>query len=265
MTTTASMSRLEYGVAAALRHGALLAGWNLLIYTRNPSSIAGAVVFPLIFFFGFYRVLHRSLGARGVDYAQYLPPVVVVQTMFFTAISSAFFLADDKLRGLLERCRALPVHRAAPLVGRIAADLVRALVSTAVVLAAAVTVGFRFDAGPVAAAGFVVVVLLFTLVAAVGCGAVGLTAASPETVTSTLFLPYLPLLMLSTGFVPADGFPGWLQPFVRWQPVSLTVEALCALSSGGPTAVAVARALIVLVALAAIFGWLAMRAYRRAA
>lgn len=255
-------ARRERGLGRAWRDGRLVAGRNLVLYARNPASIAGAVVFPLIFFFGFLGVLRRSLEAQGIDYAQYLPPVVVVQAMFFTAISSAFFLADDKLRGLLERCRSLPVNRWAPLLGRVMADLARAVVSMTVVLAAASLVGFRFEVGIVAAVGFIGVVMLFTITVVAGCSIVGLASASPGAVSATLFLPYLPLLMLSSGFVPVTGFPGWLQPFVRWQPVSLTVEALRGLSSGGPTAAPVAKAVIVLVVLAIGAGALGARAFR---
>lgn len=254
----------ERGVGPALRHGEIVAVRNLVVLTRNPAAIGSTFMFPLIFFFGFYAVLRRTLESHGLDYAQYLPPIVVVQAMFFTAIGSAFALADDRFRGLLERCRSLPISPWAPLVGRIGADLVRALVAMVVVLAAGTAVGFRFEAGVVAGLGFVAIVLLFTTMAVAGCSVVGLGAASPEAASQSLFLPYLPLLMLSTGFVPVEGFPGWLQPFVRWQPVSLTVEALRALASGGPTAAPVLRAVIVLAVLTLLFGVLAARAYRKA-
>jgi ABC-2 type transport system permease protein len=253
----------ERGLAALVRDGGRVAGRNLRRYRRSPASVASAVVFPLIFFFGFLSVLRRSLEALGVDYAQYLPPAVVVQAMFFTAISSAFFLADDRQRGLLERCRSLPISRWAPLVGRVEADLTRSALSITVLVLAASLAGFRFEAGLVPAVGFFGVALLFTLAAAAACSLVGLAAPSPEAANSMLFLPYLPLLMLSTAFVPAVGFPGWLQPFVRWQPVSLTADALRALSSGGPTAAPVVRAVVVLSALAVVFGALGARAYRR--
>lgn len=254
----------ERGPGAALRHGGLVAGRNLLRYRRNPASVASAAVSPLIFLLGFSAVLSRSLDAHGIDVVQYLPPVVVVQAMFFTAISSAYFLADDRSTGVLERCRSLPVNRWAPLVGRLGADLVRSTGSVVVLLVAAGVLGFRFTAGVPAALGFVAVALLFTVAAATACSLVGLTAASPEAASSTLFLPYLPLLMLSSGFVPVTGFPGWLQPVVRWQPVSLTVEALRVLADGGPTTVAVLRAVAVLFVVTATFGALGARAFRSA-
>jgi len=224
-------------VTALLRDSSMVAERNLRIMVRSPSSVLGAVLFPLIFLFGFFGVLGRSMDARGLDYAQYLPPVIVIQAMFFTAIASAFFLADDRARGMFDRYRSLPIARGAILGGRAAADTVRASASLAVVVGGGTVLGFRFEPGPIGAVGFAGLALLAALTLAAGCGIIGLIAPSPEAATSMLFLPYLPLLMLSTGFVPVEGFPGWLQPFVAWQPISLTVDALRAIAQGGPTAV----------------------------
>jgi ABC-2 type transport system permease protein len=255
----------EHALRAALHDGRLLVDRNLLLLWRSPSAVGSMLVFPLIFLFGFFAVLERSMDAAGIDYAQYLPPAVVVQAMFFAGISSAFFLADDRLTGRIERFRSLPLHRWAVIVARVGADTVRAVVSMVVVLLGATALGFRFHAGAVAAVGFVLVVVLFAVCVAAGCGVIGLRAKSPEAATSTLFLPYLPLLMLSTAFVPLEGFPGWIQPFVRWQPVSLTVDALRALSAGGPTLRPVLEAAIALTVLLVVFGALGARAFRRAA
>jgi ABC-2 type transport system permease protein len=257
--------RGERGVAAALRDGGLVAGRHLRVSVRRPRMILTATLFPLIFFFGFLAVLRRSLEARGLDYEQFLPPIVVIQAMFFTGMASAMLLADDRVRGLQERCRSLPISRWAPLVGRVAADLVRAVLSVVVLLVAAGAVGFRFEAGVLAAAGFVGVALLFAVAACAGFGSAALAARDPEAVLPTLALPYLVLLILSSGFVPVEGFPGWLQPMVRWQPVSLSAEALRALSGGGPTAAPLVRAAVVLAGLISVFGLLGARAYRRAA
>jgi ABC-2 type transport system permease protein len=253
----------ERGLRVALRDGAIVAGRNLRVAGRSPRVVASASIFPLIFFFGFLAVLRRSLDARGIDYEQYLPPIVLLQAMFFTGLSSAAALADDRAHGLLERCRSLPISRWAPIVGRVASDLTRSAGSVAVLLVASAAVGFRFHAGAPAAVAFVALTLLFAAAACAGFGSVALVARDPEATLPTLALPYLLLLMLSTGFVPQEGFPGWLQPIVRWQPVSLTAEALRALADGGPTARPLLRAAVALVVLIAVFATLAAHAYRR--
>ena len=42
------------------------------------------------------------------------------------------------------------------------------------------------------------------------------------------------LMFFSSGFVPLDQFPRWIQPVVEHQPVSYAVEAMRGLSLGGP-------------------------------
>lgn len=227
-----------------LAQTAVFAGRNLVLMRRNPTSVVSAVVIPVVFFLGFYAVLDRLLEARGIAFAPYVTPVIVVQAMFFAAFGSATYLAQDASGGMLARTRSLPIGRVVPVASRLAADLVRGLLSLGSVLLVATIAGFRFSAGPWAAAGFCLLSLLFLLALSAGCGAIALAAGNPESAVQTLFLPYLPLLMLSTGFVPAEQFPNWLEVFVRYQPVSETVQALRALSAGGATAGPVLVALL---------------------
>jgi len=261
-TTAGPATRSERGWRAALDHGGLVLGRNLKLF-RNPASAVGMTLFPLLFLLGFTMILTRSLDGVGIDAAQFLPPTVVVQAMFFAAMSTAFYLAADRTSGLIGRLRTLPIHRSAPIVGRLGADACRSLISMATLLVAATIIGFRFQAGPIAAVGFVLVALLFSLTASALFDAWVLAAGDPTAATQVMAVPYLPLLMLSKGFAGVEGFPGWLQPFVRWQPISLTVDALRALAEGGPTATPVLKAVGVLSVLFVALIAVATRAFRR--
>jgi ABC-type multidrug transport system permease subunit len=57
--------------------------------------------------------------------------------------------------------------------------------------------------------------------------------------------------------------PGWLQAFANHQPVSLTVNAVRALTLGGPTATSLWEALAWIVGILVVFATLAVRLYRR--
>jgi ABC-2 type transport system permease protein/oleandomycin transport system permease protein len=59
--------------------------------------------------------------------------------------------------------------------------------------------------------------------------------------------------------------PGWLQVFAEHQPVSVTVDAVRALTAGGPTAGKVVASLLWSIGIVAVFAPLAIRRYRRAA
>jgi ABC-2 type transport system permease protein len=240
-----------------------LAGRNLTRMRRTPSVVTGTVAVPAVYLLGFLVLLRPTMARAGIDYAQYLPPTIVVQSTVFVAIGSALWVADDVASGMLGRLRAMPVARAAPFAGRIAADLVRALLATAVVAGVGAPGGFRFRAGPWAALAFVGVTLLLAAVLSVGFGLVAMTSRNAESAADALQLPYIPLIMISTGFVPAEKFPSWLSGAVAHQPVSVVIDALRALSSGGPTVTVLASALGWLVGLLAVLVAVSARTYRR--
>jgi len=74
-----------------------------------------------------------------------------------------------------------------------------------------------------------------------------------------------PLVFASSAFVPVQTMPGWLQVFAENQPVSVNIDAVRALSQGGPTTTPVLQSLAWTVAIVVVFGSLAVRRYRRTA
>jgi ABC-2 type transport system permease protein len=72
------------------------------------------------------------------------------------------------------------------------------------------------------------------------------------------------MFFFSTGFVPLDQFPKWLQPFAEHQPCSYVVEAMRGLSMGGPVAKPVIGTLLWSAGIAAIIAVPLAIGYRRA-
>ncbi len=218
-----------------VRDTTVLGGRAIALWTRNPASMASALIFPIVFFTLFNLVARRMMTARGFDYAQLLPATVVVQAMFFTAMSAAYWVASDRLTGMTPRLSSMPVHRAAPMLARSVSEMTRGVISVVVLLIVGVIAGMRFQVGIQGALGFVAVALVFVAVTSMGMGLIGAMGSTPEAASSLASVPYLPLLMLSNGFVPVEDFPGWLQGFARHQPVTRTIDLMWALIDGGPT------------------------------
>ena len=57
--------------------------------------------------------------------------------------------------------------------------------------------------------------------------------------------------------------PGWLQGLANHQPVSVTVDAVRALTIGGPTTTFVLQALAWIVGILLVFATISVRLYRR--
>ncbi|WP_336085432.1 ABC transporter permease [Nocardia sp. SSK8] len=205
----------ERGIRAAVREGDLVLGFAS----------------PLVFFICFYVPLRKSMEAAGIDYAQYLLPLILVQSMFFTSMFAADRAAREVSGGMGTRLRALPVRSWVPPLARMSANLVRALSALIGALVIGTLFGFRFHGlGP--ALVFVGLTLAFGAALVIASDALGTVTGNPELGATVLFVPQLLLVMVSTGFVPAEGFPGWIQPFVRNQPVSQVAGALRGLSEG---------------------------------
>jgi len=142
-------------------------------------------------------------------------------------------LMGERTDGLLSRFWVLPVHRASDLLSRLVADAVRIMVTTAVILCAGVVMGFRFRQGILASVAWVFAPTVFGVAFTMIVITLALYAANTIVVEGTEVIWGM-LMFFSSGFVPLDQFPRWIQPVVQHQPVSYSVEAMRGLSLGGP-------------------------------
>ncbi|HVA59257.1 MAG TPA: ABC transporter permease [Mycobacteriales bacterium] len=237
---------------------------NLRHLIRTPQLLVFASIQPVMFVLLFRYVFGGAIHPRGgIPYVDYLMPGIFVQTTLFGGAATAVGLAEDLRGGMIDRFRSLPMARSAVLAGRTLADLTRNVVVLALMLAVGMAVGFRFQAGPLAAAGGLLLVLGFGYVFSWVFAAIALYVKDPETAQVAGFLPLFPFIFASSAFVDVHTMPGWLQAFADVQPVSVTMNAVRDLLLGRPAYhdvwQAIAWALGILVVGAAI----AIRKYRR--
>jgi len=185
--------------------------------------------------------------------------------VIFGSTQTGVGLAEDLSRGMVDRFRSLPMARSAVLAGRTVSDTVRNLFVVSLMLVVGTLVGFRFHAGVVPALGAVGLALAFGLAFSWISALIGLSVGDVESAQAAGFVWVFPLVFASSAFVPVESMPGWLQVFVRANPVTITVNALRALSLGGPTARPVLQSLAWIVGILLVFVPLAVNRYRRAA
>ena len=230
--------------------------------TLRGGDLVFAVGGPIAFFVCFDITLRNVIDTGTMSYAQYILPVIVVQAMIFTAMTTADRAARDNLSGMGIRMRSLPITALAPVTARMLSALVRAGAAMVGAITIGYLFGFRFSGGAPAAAVFVGVALLLSLGLSLGADALGSLAGSAEAAGQTLLIPQLLLVMLSTGIAPAEAFPAWLGPFVRHQPVSVIAGTLRGLAVGEYHDLALSVAWCV--GLLVLFGAVAVRMQRRA-
>jgi ABC-2 type transport system permease protein len=234
--------------------------------TLRDGDLIFAIGGPVAFFLCFNVTLRMvvDIGGTGTySYAQYLVPVIVVQAVIFTAMTTADRSARDHLSGLGVRLRSLPFSALVPVSARMLSALIRASAALLASIAIGYAFGFHFDghAGHVAAFGGIALVLSLAL--SLGADAMGSVATNAETAGQTLLIPQLLLVMLSTGIAPAQAFPSWLGPFVRNQPVSQISETLRGLTIGRVDGANLAISVAWCAGLLLLFGGIAVRMQRR--
>jgi ABC-type multidrug transport system permease subunit len=92
---------------------------------------------------------------------------------------------------------------------------------------------------------------------------VGMSVKGVEAAQAAGFVWIFPLVFASSAFVPTETMADWLRVFADNQPVTRVVDAVRALTLGGPAAEPVAWALGWTAAILVVFVPLAVRKYRR--
>ena len=250
---------------SVVRDTAAIAKRNLLGYLRVPQLLVFSTIQPVIFVVMFRYVFGGAIGGLdGMSYVDYLMPGIFVQTVVFGSIATSIGLATDMKTGLMERFHALPMARSAVLTGRTIADLIRNVFVVILMMVVGYLVGWRVHTDAFGLIAAALLVLLFGFAMAWIFATVGLALGDPESAQAAAFPVLAPLVFASSAFAPVDSMPGWLQVFANHQPVTLTVNAVRALTTGvGPTGTPVWQALAWIVGILVVFATLAVRLYRR--
>jgi oleandomycin transport system permease protein len=248
-----------------LRHALVLARRNLIKTMRTPEQLIDVTVQPIIFLLLFVYVFGGAIAAGGSRhvYLQFLLPGLLGQSIAMGSVSLGQNLNADIEKGVFDRFRSLPIARSAPLVGAVFADFFRYLILCVVFIGFGYLIGFRIAANPIALIAALALAIAFALCFCWISVWVGMKARTSGAVQGIMFLLIFPLSFGSSTFVPVSSMPGWLQSFVKVNPISHLVDAVRALMVGGPVESHLFWTLGWMAGLLAVFVPLALRAYGR--
>jgi len=207
---------------------------NLRRIRRSPQTLALSLGQPILLLLGFRYLLGGAITVPGSDYVQYLLPGLFTAAVIVASGGTAISLSQDLQSGILDRFRSLPIVRSAMLAGRTSADQAVNLVALAAIIALGLPLGFEFRGTASEVVTAIALLALLGYALTWMYAAIGMALKNPEASyaagTITLFL----LLFSSSAFVPIDTMPEWLQPIARAQPVTVTINAVRALTNGLP-------------------------------
>ena len=256
--------RRRIGVRQALANALTLAWRNVMQLKHSPEKLMDVTLMPIVFLVLFLYVFGGVVAGSTHAYLQVLLPGLVAQMAVFASISLGTALCEDIQKGVFDRFRSLPVARSAPLVGAVIGDTVRFCVVMAVLTGFGSALGFRFQTGPLAIAAAYGLAYVFYLAMCWISVLIGLVAPSPETVQGISFIAVMPLVFGSSVLLAnTSTMPGWLQAWVKVNPVPALADSCRALMIGGPVGTHVLLTLAWAAGIMIVTFPLAMRMYRR--
>ena len=237
-------------------------GWRAMLNIKHvPMQLFDVTAFPIMFVLLYTYLFGGALAGSPREYLQLLLPGILVMTVSWITIYTGQGLNNDISKGVFDRFRSLPIWRPAVLVGMLLADAARYLMASIVVIAVGVILGFRPDGGPLGVLGAVALLLVFSFSLSWVWTAVGLKMQTPESVMQVSMTILFPLTFASNVFVDPATMPGWVQAFVRVNPISHLAGAARGLMHGTGAGNDVWWALLWSAAFVVVFGPLTMRLY----
>lgn len=248
-----------------VRYALVLAKRNVIKITRAPEQLIDVTLMPIIFLLLFNYVLGGAIGGSigGGNYLQYLLPGILAQTLAMSSVAIGQNMNADIEKGVFDRFRSLPIGRAIPLVGAVLAEFFRYVTVCAITIGFGYVLGFRVETTALAALAAVGLCVAFALAFAWLSVWVGMLVRTSGSVQGILMMLVMPLTFGSNVFVKASSMPGWLQAFVKVNPLSHLVSSVRGLLLGGPVASDVGWTFAWIAGLLVVFFPLALRAYSR--
>jgi ABC transporter DrrB family efflux protein len=258
--------RRRISVRQTMANSLTLAWRNVMQLKHSPEKLMDVTLMPIVFLVLFLYVFGGVVAGSTHAYLEVLLPGLVGQMAMFATMTLGTALCDDIHKGVFDRFRSLPIARSAPLIGAVIGDSLRFCVVMSVLTGFGAALGFRFHTGPLDIVAAYALAYVFYLAVCWISVLIGLVAPSPETVQGISMIWTMPLVFGSSVLLAnTRTMPGWLQAWVKVNPVSDLVDSVRALMVGGPVGDHPVITLAWAVGIVIVTFPLALRTYRRRA
>jgi ABC-2 type transport system permease protein len=239
-------------------------GWRAVLKIKHvPEQLFDVTAFPIMMTLLFTYLFGGALAGSPGEYLQFLLPGIMVTSVLMITMYTGMGINTDIAKGVFDRFRTLPVWRPAALVGALLGDVLRYIIASVVILVVGLILGFRPQGGVMGVFASVALLIGFSFAFSWIWTMFGLLMRSEKAVMGISMVVLFPFTFLSNVFVDPQTMPGWLQAFVKINPITHLVTAVRGLMNGVWDAGALIWVLSSGGALIAIFGTLTMVLYNR--
>ena len=201
---------------------------ELLVFTREPSRLVGAIIQPLLWLVIFGTGLGSIIepgAVSGANYQQFLFPGILVMTVLFSSLFFGLYIILDKRIDFLKEVLVAPLNKSTMFFGKALGGSTDGLLQIIILMIlGAIFFGIHFNLLTIILT-FVIIILLLIAVTSLGL-AIGSLMESPEGFSLISSFVIFPLFFLSGALFPVTKLPFWLKIIVTINPVSYSVDAL---------------------------------------
>lgn len=227
----------------------------IVLRRRLKKFILSRLVTPVLYLVAFGWGLGRNINLASGNYMDFLVPgIIALNTMNVSYMSVTGVHAERVYHKSLEEYLSAPIEPAAFVVGKVLSAVVRALISTALILCVAFGFGasLNFFASPV---NFLIVVVLNSAVFASVCFCAALKVQTYEELAQVNTYLLMPMSFLCGTFFSTMELPPVVRAVIELLPLTHTSQLL---RDGFNL-----PSMLILAAYATILLWLATRMFRR--
>ncbi len=232
---------------------------------RYPEATIPTLFIPLFFLVVNLGQVSKTFPSttpflRGEGYVAFQLPVSLMFAVA-TATSGLALVTEIEL-GYFDKLLVAPIRRSSLIFGRLAADLVRGIAGSTLVLAIGIALGARIRSG---VPGAVVIVLLSSLFGVAYAGFAILIALRTRNVqaTQSSFILFFPLLFLTPNFVPFNRLTAAMDTLAHINPISYVIVGLRSLVIDGWNGGEIGVCIAVIVGLGIVLTSLSLRTIAR--
>ena len=211
-----------------LVHTWYLTGRKLHALVRQPWVLAFSVVQPVIWLFLFGQLFRRVIDipgfAFGGTYMDYLVPGLIAMNAMSNNMWAGMTMIEEIDRGTLNRFLAAPASRVAIMNATVAEQAVSTTVQSLIIIGLGLAGGARYHGGVAGVAVLVAASILVGVVFGALSNAVGMLLRSREAIIGIYTFFMLPLMFLSSAFIPTQLMPGWMQAIASRNPLNWVVQ-----------------------------------------
>jgi ABC-2 type transport system permease protein len=263
-TLGAVLDRGERPPRPSALSASLTFGWRAMLKIKHvPEQLFDVTAFPIIMVLMFTFLFGGAIAGSTGEYVQFLLPGIMVTSVIMITMYTGVGVNTDIEKGVFDRFRTLPIWRPSALVGAIFGDVLRYILASTTIVLVGLAIGFRPQGGVLGVVAGVALLVVFSFAFSWVWTMFGLFLRSEKSVMGVSMLVLFPLTFLSNVFVEPSTMPGWLQAFVKVNPISHLVAAVRSLTAGEPDMGEIGWVLIASVVFTAVFGTLTMRLYNR--